>query len=285
MLSGGWFTSSNRIPMSEDVRGMSDELARDPASRVFVPLAEALRRQGQHDVALKIALKGLERHPHLTEGHDLLARIYVDRGDVQRAFDEWDMVLRLAPSHAGALKGLGFICFQRERFTDAERYLSAAARANPQDDEVARALEVVKIGRAELDADTSSVVPPELRGDSRYLFAELLRDEGQTALLLDKQGLVLAGAYFNADGDDVGQEIGAELSGVTDAARRTTRHLALGDWTSIVFETEAAVVAMAPSDRDGLLVLATSRATPLGLARRLLDQCSARARRWLGGRG
>ena len=273
------------MAMSDDVRGMSEELARDPASRIFVPLGEALRRQGQHEIALKIALRGLERHPHLAEGHDLLARVYVDRGEVQRAFDEWDMVLRLSPSHPGALKGLGFICFQRERFTDAERYLSAAARANPEDRDVIRSLEVVRDARAEVAAETSSIVPPELRGDSRYLFVDMLRDEGQTALLLDTQGLVLAGAYFNGDGDDVAQEVGAELSGVTDAARRTTRHLALGDWTSIVFETESAVVAMAPSDRDGLLVLATSRATPLGLVRRLLDQCSARARRWLSGKG
>ena len=95
---------------------------------------------------------------------------------------------------------------------------------------------------------------------------------------------MLAGAYFGYDGRDVGQEVGAELSGVTDAARRATRHLNLGDWTSIVFETEVTVVAMAPSAGDGLLVVATSRATPLGLVRRLLDRCSDRAKRWLGGR-
>jgi hypothetical protein len=41
---------------------------------------------------------------------------------------------------------------------------------------------------------------------------------------------------------------------------------------------------MAPSAGDGLLVIATSRTTPLGLVRRLLDRCSDRARRWLGGR-
>ena len=95
---------------------------------------------------------------------------------------------------------------------------------------------------------------------------------------------MLAGAYVAWDGRDVGQEVGAELSGVTDAARRATRHLALGEWSSIVFETEVAVVAMTPSAHDGLLVLATSRATPLGLVRRLLDRCAERARRWQGGR-
>ena len=57
----------------------------------------------------------------------------------------------------------------------------------------------------------------------------------------------------------------------------------MGDWTSIVFETEVAVVAMAPAPQDGLLMLATSRATPLGLVRRLLDRCSERARTWLEG--
>ncbi|MDB4900073.1 MAG: hypothetical protein JWN53_1881, partial [Gemmatimonadetes bacterium] len=88
--------------MIDDVRRLSDELARDPSSRVFVPLGEALRKQGQLDLALKITLRGLERHPHFADGHDLLARVWVDRSELLRAFDEWDMVLRLTPGHAGA---------------------------------------------------------------------------------------------------------------------------------------------------------------------------------------
>jgi predicted regulator of Ras-like GTPase activity (Roadblock/LC7/MglB family) len=264
-----------------DVRRMSDELAHEPGSRVFVPLGEALRQQSQHDLALKVTLRGLERHPHLAEGHDLLARIYVDRGDVERAFDEWDMVLRLAPGHVGALKGMGFICFQRERFVDAERYLAAAAAAEADDVQVTSALRHVRDAHEEVRRSTEVSIAAEYPDDSRFLFVDVLRDEGQTALLLDREGLVLAGAYVAEDGRDVGQDVGAQLSGVTDAARRTTRHLAMGDWTSIVFETEVAVVGLSPSSQDGLLVLATSRATPLGLVRRLLDSCAARARGWL----
>ena len=269
--------------MSDDVRRMSDTLAQDPGSRVFVPLGEALRRQGQRELALKVTLQGLERHPHLSDAHDLLARLYADDGDIERAFDEWDMVLRLSPGHLGALKGMGFICFHRERFADAERYLAAAAAADPADAAVASALEHLRHAQVEAGADTGAAMADAVANDSRYLFVDVLRDEGQTALLLDPSGLVLAGAYVNGDGHDVAQQVGAELSGVTDAARRATRHLALGDWTSIVFETDVAVVAMAPSLQDGLLVLATSRATPLGLVRRLLDRCSERAHRWLAG--
>ncbi|MES2178592.1 MAG: roadblock/LC7 domain-containing protein [Gemmatimonadota bacterium] len=269
--------------MADEITRMSEELARDPGSRVFVPLGDALRRQGQTDLALKVALRGLERHPHFADGHDLLARISADRGELERAFDEWDMVLRLAPAHLGALKGMGFLCFHGGRFADAERYLAAAATADPLDRELASALEHLREQRATPPRAPASVVPASLAKDSRYLFADVLNEEGQTALLLDSQGFVLAGAYYDADGTDVGQDIGAELSGVTDAARRATRHLAMGDWTSIIFETEVAVVAMAPAGQDGLLLLATSRATPLGLVRRLSDRCAARAAAWLGG--
>src|SRR5258705_4563084 len=143
--------------MSDDVRRLSDELARDPSSRVFVPLGEALRKQGQLDLALKVTMRGLERHPHFADGHDLLARIAVDRGDLERAFDEWDMVLRLAPGHAGALRGMGFVCFQQGRLPDAERYLSQAADAGDADEGVALALANVRAARRSAGAAAPAV--------------------------------------------------------------------------------------------------------------------------------
>ena len=275
--------------MLDDVRRLSDELARDPASRVFVPLGETLRKQGQLDLALKVTLRGLERHPHFADGHDLLARVWVDRNELLRAFDEWDMVLRLAPGNLSALRGMGFVSYQLGRLPEAEQYLAAALAGGDADEGVTTALANVRAAQGEPPsaADPVSgdlVLPPGTTHDPRFLFSDVLSDAEQTALLLDGDGLVLAGAYIGYDGRDLAQEVGAELSGVTDAARRATRHLALGDWTSIVFETEVAVVAMSPSAGDGLLVLATSRATPLGLVRRLLDRCNARAVKWLGGR-
>src|SRR6476661_2425098 len=130
--------------MADEVRRLSDELVRDPGSRVFVPLGEALRRRGQLDLALKVTLRGLERHPHFADAHDLLARIAVDRGELERAFDEWDMVLRLAPGHLGALKGMGFVCFRQGRLEDAERYLAEAMEADAGDQSTVAALATVR---------------------------------------------------------------------------------------------------------------------------------------------
>jgi tetratricopeptide (TPR) repeat protein len=241
--------------MADEVRRLSDELVRDPGSRVFVPLGEALRRRGQLDLALKVTLRGLERHPHFADAHDLLARIAVDRGDLERAFDEWDMVLRLSPGHLGALKGMGFVCFQQGRLAQAEEYLAAAESRDGDDEQVASALAHVREARLELAQRPRDPgrLPTGTTHDPRFLFADVLSEAEQTALLLDRDGLVLAGAYVAWDGRDVGQEVGAELSGVTDAARRATRHLALGAWWSIVVERVVGVVGWAAGSDGGVV--------------------------------
>ena len=306
---------------ADDIRRLSDELARDPSSLAFLALGESLRRQGQRDMARKVAHRGLQRHPHNAEAHDLLARIEADAGDHERAFDEWDMALRIEPNHAGANKGLGFLCYTQGRLADAEGYLAAAAAADPDDEAIVTALEHVRSrlaveppaaapepppaqeasGEAQVaaklhasgegepvhaatPADAPASAPP--RGaspdDARNLFADLTADGRHTALLLDASGLVMAGQYISADGRDSAQEVGAELSGVSDEARRAMRHLELGEWTSIVLEADAAIIAMAPAPSDGLLVVAAERSTPLGFVRRVLGQAGGRVREWMG---
>jgi predicted regulator of Ras-like GTPase activity (Roadblock/LC7/MglB family) len=283
--------------MADEIRRLSEELARDPASPVYLQLGEALRKGGELDLALKVALRGLERHPHDADSHDLLARIAVDRGELERAFDEWDMVRRIAPAHLGARKGMGYVLFKQGRFAEAQTYLSEASELDGDDETVATALAMVRVrlrgdqgdqrdraGRrdtAEHRARPDPVDPAEPL-DPLSLFSDLTADGEHTALLLDATGLVMAGTYLTQDGRDVAQEIGAELSGISDEARRAMRHLALGDWSSLTVETDAAVVAMAPMRDDAVLLVAASKAMPLGLVHRVLERCVARAGGWLG---
>lgn len=269
--------------MADDITRWSDELARDPQSLVFLLLAEGLRKQNQLGVAHRVAVKGLERHPHHADAHDLLARILVDLGDFDRAFDEWDMTLRLAPGHVGALKGMGFVRFKQGRLPEAEEYLRrASGEAGAPDDVMSQALKTVR----QSGAFTAPAAPPipVPQEEPATLFARVLTSAAQTALLMDASGLVMAGSYQLEDGSDVASEVGAALSGVSDEADRATRHLNIGEWTAILVETEAAVIAMAPAAHDGLLLLAASRATPLGLLKRLLERCRETSREWLEGR-
>lgn len=266
--------------MSDEIRRLSEELARDPASMVFLQLGEELRRSGQLDLAHKVSLRGLERHPYSAEAHHLLARICIDRGELERALDEWDVVLRLAPAHVGALKGKGYVLFKQGRAQEAERVLLEAAAADGDDPSIAAALAAV---RQRLAAEPAPAAPLTHAQSAARLFADILGDGEHTALLIDAEGLVMAGAYVSADGRDVTEEVGAELRGVSDEAQRAMRHLELGAWTSIVFEAEEATVAMAPAPDGALLLVAADPSHPLGFVRRVLDRCAARARGWLGG--
>jgi hypothetical protein len=269
--------------MADDVRRWSDELARDPNSLVFLELGEALRRQRQLDVAHKIALRGAERHPRNADAHDLVARIAVDRGDLTTARERWAIVLQLVPGHAGALKGMGYVSYQEGRFGDAERYLAHVAAADA-DTRVTNALASVRrISQPVpvVPSPAAEAQPAAPVDDPMRLFADLLVDDGQTAILLDAAGYVLGGVYVDANGTDVAADVGAQLSGITDEVRRAMRHLDIGGWRSITFETQVAVVAMAPSIDASLVMIAASRATPLGLVRRLLERCAARAASWL----
>src|SRR5882757_6068986 len=132
--------------MPEDIRALSAQLAQDPHSLVFLRLAELLRQKRQLDAALRVAISGLERHPHLADAHDLYARVLADKHDYERAFDEWDMALRIAPNHTGALKGLAFLYFKVGDVQQAAAHLEAAQRAAPDDPGVAQALAMARGG-------------------------------------------------------------------------------------------------------------------------------------------
>ena len=75
--------------MSDEIRRLSDLLAGDPASLAFIPLADALRRGSQPDVALRVVLRGLERHAYHADAHDVAARIYVDMAERGEDFGDF----------------------------------------------------------------------------------------------------------------------------------------------------------------------------------------------------
>ena len=312
--------------MADEIRRLSDDLARDPSSLSFMPLADALRRAGQLEVALRVALRGLDRHPYLADAHDVLARIHADRGDLERAADEWETALRLNPSHGQARLGLGFIDFRRGNLESAEQWLAAASRAD-DDGSVAAALAHVRSalhartssessppnaeanapppdpsaqwGRTPLDFSMGSgpigggraatpVATPRIveypapdPSKARQVFASVLDGADQTALLVDTDGLVLAGGYADSNGQDVADVVAAELAGVGGEAERAMRHLGLGAWTSMLVEADRSIVAMSPAPLGSLLVVAAARETPVGLVRLLLDRALTRARDWL----
>jgi predicted regulator of Ras-like GTPase activity (Roadblock/LC7/MglB family) len=279
--------------MPDSIAQWTQELARNPRSLAFLRLAEALRRRRQPDEALAVTLRGLERHPYLPDAHDMLARLCADAGDDLRARDEWETALRLEPRHAASMKGLGFLSYRAGDLGTAEHLLRAALDADPGDEGARVALDrVVQVAQSPATANgrrepapvpeaTPDATSPAAQG-ARELFASLLGDGDRTALLLDDDGLVLAGAYVDGAGRDAADEIGAELSGISDEATRALDNLGLGRWESILVEARFATVALAPACGGATVLVAAARDTSVGLVRRLLAHARDRATGWLG---
>jgi predicted regulator of Ras-like GTPase activity (Roadblock/LC7/MglB family) len=123
------------------VRQWSDEVAADPASLSFLPLAAAYREQGRRDAALKLVIRGLEKHPGHVEAHYLLGLLYREGGEELKAFDEWDIALALDPEHHGSRREIGLISHARGDHALAVRHLERALENDAFDQEVRDALE------------------------------------------------------------------------------------------------------------------------------------------------
>jgi len=130
--------------VAEDIRALSAALAGNPASLVYADLAEALRRRGDLEQALRVAKHGVARHPEHADGLDCLGRVYSDLGDLARAAEAWGRALALAPEHVGALKGMGFALYRRGDARGAEEMLARAVAVSPRDEAARRALETVR---------------------------------------------------------------------------------------------------------------------------------------------
>lgn len=286
--------------MSDDIRVMTAVLAADPTSLVFLRLGEALRHAGRLDAAAKVARQGLVRYPNLPEAHDLYARILVDQEDLEAAFDEWDMTLRLDPVHGGAQKGLAFLFYRAGDFPAALRHLLAAAADLPGDTQVQAAITRVQARLDELPpsepapagaepAFPALVEPaPAARLDREESPAavvpsaeQLLEDDG--LLLVDSAGLRLLGTLERAGGVEVAERVAAELAGVSREAARAARLLNLGEWKTLTLETAKANYFLAPPTGETLLLVIRDANIPMGRVAMGSMRAVEAARRWLVG--
>lgn len=257
----------------DDIQALTGQLARDPSSMVFLPLAEALRRRGQLESALTVAEQGAARYPEMAGAFDLLARIQSDRGQGDLAFDAWTTVLRLDPDHLGAHKGLSFLCFRAGDHARSLRYLERAVELAPEDAGLRGVLDRLREATgAKLVPGFAEPAPDPLRA---------LEAEPGHALLVDREGRVLAGSVFDAGGADASDAVAAALAGVSKEAERAARLLGLGPWRRIALEGGPAHLELRAPTGDAVLLVTRPRDVPAGRLSLMAERAAASARRWL----
>jgi tetratricopeptide (TPR) repeat protein len=291
--------------VSDDIRSLTTRLAEEPTSLAFLELAEALRRRGQLEAACKVARGGLSRYPGLADAHDLMARILSDQGDLADAFDAWADALRLDPMRTGALKGIAFLYFRAGDAVAAIDHLQRAAEADPDDESIAQALARVRResrGMAHRttpapppppaaapdqepvmirDPEPVMVVepPPVERSDPASPFAEL--EGGHSLVLVDANGLRLAGSLPAPGGDETGDRVAAQLAGVSREATRATRLLGLGTWQTITVESPDAHFVLVRPTGETVLLAAREPSLPMARIALVAERAARAAKSWL----
>jgi predicted regulator of Ras-like GTPase activity (Roadblock/LC7/MglB family) len=305
--------------VSDDIRTLTARVADEPTSLAFLELAEALRRRGQLEAAGKVARGGLSRYPGLADAHDLMGRILSDQDDLAGAFDAWADALRLDPMRTSALKGIAFLYFRAGDAAAAIEHLQRAAEVDPDDITIAQALARVRRESRAMpsapaaapvreeppapatgapvetapSAESGSAAEPEPAAELQVApvatrresdgsgspFAAL--DGGHAVVLVDANGLLLAGSLTTPAGVETGDRVAAELAGVSREALRAARLLGLGQWHSITLECPDAHFVLVQPTGETVLLAAREPSIPIARVVLLAERAAREAKSWL----
>ncbi|UCC47909.1 MAG: tetratricopeptide repeat protein [Gemmatimonadota bacterium] len=258
---------------------LSAEVAANPNSTAFVELAAAYRERGDLDRALRLCLRGLQRHPTHVEAHCELGRIYEQRGERELALDEWGIVLQLAPDHLPSRLSVIRLYLDEGRRADAEQELLVARKIAPGDATVAELSSRLQATRR--DGDEAETTTTAVSG----LFTTLEREAPGTlgALLVDATGQLVEGR-MTPRGVESDRMLGVTLSGARAEAERVASYLQLGGLQSLLIESAVVRLTISEVGRNTLIV-ATACDLPAGQAARVLERARELAREHLDSLG
>ncbi len=192
----------------------------------------------------------------------------------------------MSPGHIGANKGLAFLAFRAGDPEGALPFLESALGAAPGDEGLAIAVQRVRTaldGAATRAASAAAQTAAQaeatvaLRGAERFEPFE----DARGVVLLDSQGLRLAGTLEAPDGSDVSDALAAHLQGVSREASRAARLLDLGAWESVTAESADGHLLVLPPTQSTVLVLLRDARVPVGRLGLIAEQAARAARNWL----
>lgn len=162
------------------VSSFRQQLKADPTSRVFLRLAEELRKGGVYADAVSVCEDGLTHHPRYVPALVCLGRCQKRLGQLDAAEKVFRQVLDMTADNSHALRGLSDILFERGAYSEAVPFLETLSLVEPNEDTQAR-LQQAKtclIEKTE-DAEPQSVepnnvevpldVPPPVVSDESHL--------------------------------------------------------------------------------------------------------------------
>lgn len=153
-------------------------LNKDPQSKAFAPLAEALRESGKYPEAETTALEGIKKHPSYVGGYVSLGKILLDQGRVKDATPILKKAIELDPQNLLALQLQAQLLILTDLPKEALKIYKRILFLNPQSEKARSAIEKLENLTAE-DFDEDSFQYQNLQNSPSPTGENLNEDEIQ----------------------------------------------------------------------------------------------------------
>src|SRR5262245_40987007 len=117
------------------IRRLEERLAKDPGSPTFAPLADAYRKAGRTQQAIRLCRDGLTRFPDYATARLVLARALREEGDLDGALAEIPAILAGNPADAQSHRLAGELTREAGSLREALIHFRRAATLDPTDRE------------------------------------------------------------------------------------------------------------------------------------------------------
>ena len=163
-------------PLSPEILKLTDKVAEDPKSRLFVPLAEEYMKCGMLDEAMLVLIDGLKVHPHFFSAKVTLGKVYLEKDQVQDAKAQFEEVVEACPDNLFAQRKLARIYKDEGDLERARVSCHVVLSANQKDQEVKSLVdeieslsgktEEVQVGKAEASSESPANLELNQEGNS-----------------------------------------------------------------------------------------------------------------------
>jgi tetratricopeptide (TPR) repeat protein len=122
--------------LSPEIEKLAERLAKDPNSKLFVPLAEEYIKGGMFEEAITVLKDGLKHHPSYISARVALGKAYHKKGLIKESLEEFKKVVAVNPDNLLAHKRLVEIHKALGNIEDAIKSCDTILLLNPKDEEI-----------------------------------------------------------------------------------------------------------------------------------------------------
>lgn len=134
--------------LSPEIEKLAEKLAKDPSSKLFLPLGEEYAKGGMLEEAITVLKDGLKHHPNYISARVALGKVYLKKGLTKEALEEFKRVVTANPDNLLAHKKLVEIHNKLGNIKDAIKSCNTILLLNPKDEEIKGLLKQLEGGAA-----------------------------------------------------------------------------------------------------------------------------------------